>query len=227
MVYQFSGRQFDRDLYRFNVSEIWYSPWYNDVAFNLLHTQIRQNTLITRRKLFDLLQIAGQVRPIQGSVLEVGSWRGGSGALLANLFRDRPLVMWDCWGDDVSKDDYFVRKEYAGNEDCQAAQALLNGIGAYEEGRVSFRRGLFPSEELRATLQYPLAFVHFDIYSAEAFEQGIEQIWPHLSVGGIFVVGAYGSISLNPLTDAVNRFVASHDCLFIQSQSGMACLIRR
>ena len=33
--------------------------------------------------------------------------------------------------------------------------------------------------------------------------------------GGIFIVSAYGSISLDPLTDAVNRYVRQkQDCIF-------------
>jgi hypothetical protein len=45
--------------------------------------------------------------------------------------------------------------------------------------------------------------------------------------GGCFIVSAYGSISLDPLTVAVNEFVKfQEDCFFIQSQSGLGIIIK-
>ena len=68
----------------------------------------------------------------------------------------------------------------------------------------------------------------FDIYDKDAFIKGIELIWPKIINGGIFIVSAYGSISLDSLTDAVDNYCKDkQDCVFFQSFSGLAILFKQ
>ncbi len=70
-----------------------------------------------------------------------------------------------------------------------------------------------------------LTLVHFDIYCHKAFLSAFSLLWPLIQPGGVFIVSAYGSISLNLLTDAVNSLIKENsNCFFFQTQSGMAIL---
>jgi hypothetical protein len=222
-----SRQGFDTKRYRFNISEVWYSPWNEDDKFNAFYRMICQNTLISKRKLFDLYQIGAQInRSLQGIVLEVGTYRGGSSGLLASVFPEKELILWDIWNKVVEEDSTFVKKIYAASSDLQEAKQLLSKTGTNSAIKASFIDDIFPNATIISEWQSDISLIHFDIYDSNAFMLGIDLLWPRLAMGGVFIVGGYGSISLNPLTDAVNKFVENSNCLFIESQSGMGLIFK-
>lgn len=223
-----SKEGFNTRRYRFNIPEVWYSPWNEHNEFNSLYTIISHSTLISRRKLFDLYQIGLQVnRDTNGVILEIGTYRGGSGALLASVFSEKSLIFWDIWSKVVEEDNTFVKKTYSAVSDLDQAKLLLGKIGTHSAVNATFVDDIFPNPSIISGWAGKVSMVHFDIYDSNAFTCGIEMLWPMLSVGGIFIVGGYGAISLNPLTDAVNQFVNRSNCLFIESQSGMGLIIKQ
>lgn len=223
-----SRHGFDTKRYRFNIPEVWYSPWNEDVKFNVIYSEISKNTIISKRKLFDLYQIGSQVNHgTNGVILEVGTLRGGCGGLLASVFPEKKIVLWDNWGKSVEEDCTFIKKSYSNTNDLQQAKQLLKKINTTAAVNASFINDIFPNPDVISTLGHDISFVHFDIYDSNTFTSGIELLWPHLPVGGVFVIGGYGAISLNSLTDSVNQFVAKNNCLFVQSQSGIGLIFKQ
>ena len=223
-----SSHKFNHQIYRFNFPEVWYSPWnHDDGDFASIYAAISRNTLVSKRKLYDLFCISKQFNRIGGNFLEVGTLRGGTAALLASVFSGESLVLWDNWGEYVQQDDYFIEKVYSKDNDLVSTRDLLKRIAPSVLGRVSFVNQSFPVKSVIAEWNDKFSLVHFDIYDKTAFETGISMVWPKIKKGGCFIVSAYGSISLDPLTVAVNEFVQCHkDCLFIQTQSGLGVLIK-
>lgn len=222
-----SKQGFNTKRYRFNFPEVWYSPWNENEAFNGLYVNIKNNTLISKRKLFDLYHIGQQLTPqVEGAILEIGAYRGGSGALFASVFTDRTLLLWDNWGKTVLEDGRFIKKTYSALDDMEQAKLLLHATKTYAGTSAAFIDEVFPNEIVISNWQQKLAVVHFDIYDAAAFTQGIELLWPRISKNGIFIVGGYGAISLDPLTKAVNSFVSRPDCLFVSLQSGIGMILK-
>ncbi|MGO9909074.1 MAG: TylF/MycF/NovP-related O-methyltransferase, partial [Solirubrobacteraceae bacterium] len=60
-----------------------YAPWQADEDFQRVYRAVRRNTLVDVWRLYGLWSLLGELPEIPGSVPEVGVWRGGSGALLA------------------------------------------------------------------------------------------------------------------------------------------------
>ena len=69
-----------------------YSPWAADREF--LHTfqVIRSHTLVDLYRCYELWSLVGQSRKLEGALLEVGVWRGGTGALIAHQARRTGIV---------------------------------------------------------------------------------------------------------------------------------------
>lgn len=220
---------FNRQRYRFNVPEVWYSPWNEDEGFQAIYRKIANNTLISRRKLFDLHALTRQVRHAAGErVLEVGSFRGGSSALLAAALPDARLTLWDNWGKSIEKNDYFVKKVYAVDDDLAQARKQVGEIDTPSARNCEFISEVFPNEHVISGWSEAISLVHFDVYDQQAFKLGISLVWPRLRRGGMFICGGYGSISLDPLTSEINAFVRDRDdCIFVQSQSGLGVIIKK
>jgi hypothetical protein len=228
LVYYLFGRSFDRRKYRFNLPEVWYSPWHDDQEFAAIYDAISGNTLLSKRKLYDLYRLSRQYGRLGGDFLEVGTLRGGTAALLAFAFSGPKLMLWDNWGKQVQHDDYFVKKAYSASEDLAMTRALIQRSVPAVAERCVYVDELFPNETIIEGCEGPFSLVHFDIYDKSAFESGVEMIWPKLMNGAVFIVSAYGSISLDALTNAVNGFAQRRDdCTFIQSQSGLGLLVKK
>src|ERR1700729_3355842 len=60
-----------------------YAPWQADPEFQSVYRAVRRNTLVDVWRLYELWTLLGELVEIPGAMLEVGVWRGGSGALIA------------------------------------------------------------------------------------------------------------------------------------------------
>jgi hypothetical protein len=60
-----------------------YSPWLSDADFLAAMKYVRPNTLVDDLRCWELWQLVPQILHLPGALLEVGVWRGGTGAILA------------------------------------------------------------------------------------------------------------------------------------------------
>lgn len=224
--------KFDKNKYKFSIKEVWYSPWEISNQFNELYFKIFKNTLISKQKLFCLYNISKQISKLDGAFLEIGTLKGGSAALLASSLKGKELILWDNWNgsmnDDVKKNNYFVEKIYTKKSDYFLAKSLVEKFTNQNKTKLVLKNDLFPNKKIIDSINNNISLVHFDIYDKDAFIKGIELIWPKIINGGIFIVSAYGSISLDSLTDAVDNYCKDkQDCVFFQSFSGLAILFKQ
>lgn len=223
--------KFDTKKYRFSIAENWYCPWEIDINFNYCFSLIKKNTIISKRKLFDIYSISKQLNFRNQIWLEIGTFRGGSaGLLFSNISGGRggELILWDNWSDRIKLPS---NKIYSIEADLQSTKELMNKISfLYTNStlkKIVYIDKKFPDPYFINRFTY-LNLVHFDIYSHKAFLSCFMSLWPLIKPGGIFIVSAYGSISLNKLTEAVNSTVKRYpNCFFFQTQSGLAILQKK
>ena len=65
-----------------------YSPWLNDKDFQNIYQKIINHTLVDIYRCYELWALAKQVATVDGDFLEVGVWRGGTGAILAESVKN-------------------------------------------------------------------------------------------------------------------------------------------
>jgi len=153
------------------------------------------------------------------------------GALLgyfSKYFRKKKggrLILWDNWSDRIkfSSDNIHSREG-----DLKITKELMKKLSFHYPSlnlkKIVYIDKKFPDPCLINRFTY-LNLVHFDIYCHKAFLSSFMSLWPLIKPGGIFIVSAYGSITLNKLTDAVNHTVKRcPNCFFFQTQSGLAIL---
>lgn len=65
------------------IPESTYSPWLDDLEFMRIFNAISHNTLFDIYRCRELWSLVAQTASVPGDILEVGVWRGGTGALMA------------------------------------------------------------------------------------------------------------------------------------------------
>jgi len=79
-----------------------YRPWHSDERFLTAWASVRDHTMLDQPRLYELWELTEQALKVPGAVLEVGTWRGGSAALMGlrlnELAAERELIIADTSG---------------------------------------------------------------------------------------------------------------------------------
>jgi O-methyltransferase len=170
-----------------------YSPWVDDVEFQEAYRRIKGNTLVDIYRCYELWDLVRQTRSVEGDVLEVGVWRGGTGALLAQAVRgeaDKRVFLADTFTGVVKAGNRDTR--YKGGEHADTTPEIVRGLlDSFGLRNVDILEGVFP-EDAGERVPKKLAFVHCDVDVYASTKDSVEWCIPRLSVNGIMVFDDYG-----------------------------------
>jgi O-methyltransferase len=130
-IFQNGLRHFGYDLRRIRVPDATsglpqelvqpratYAPWAADADFDSVYSLVRANTLLDVYRAYELWQLVAQVRAVPGALVEVGVWRGGSGALIGARAKQcgisRPVYLCDTFAGVVKATE--LDSAYVGGE---------------------------------------------------------------------------------------------------------------
>lgn len=182
-----------------------YAPWHDDVDFRAICEAIKGHTLVDRLRLWELWCLARQCATPAAGILEVGVWRGGSGAVMAAAVRDWGVPVWLC--------DTFAGvalagpadAHYRGGEHADADAVTVAALCARLALDVRILSGVFPSETADAIpAEARFGVVHIDVDVHDGAREIAAWAWPRLVTGGVIVWDDYGFQSTSGVTTAVD-----------------------
>jgi len=186
-------------------------------AFAPLYREIRAYTLCgypRLKALFDAVQYVDQ-HGIAGALVECGTARGGSAALLG-LANQAPAAARALWAFDTfeglppptqADPDYVVASRFTGQcrGELAEVQALFARWGLLS--RTHFVPGLF-AETVPLTATGPIAVLHLDGDWYESVRLCLVHLYQHVVPGGVVQVDDYGR--WQGARRAVDEFLAGH-----------------
>ena len=126
------------------------APWNTDAKFAAAYSVIRNFTLVDKYRCFELWQLTAQVAKLpQGAILEVGVWRGGTGALSARQAADCKIIemvyLCDTFTGVVkaSKRDHTYQGGEHSDTSRRVAEKLTTSMGL---GNTRILQGIFPED---------------------------------------------------------------------------------
>ena len=184
-----------------------YSPWLTDEDFQCTYQATRRHTLVNVWRCYELWMLLEELADIPGAILEVGVWRGGTGALMARraelLGIDDPVFLCDTWEGVVKSetiDAYYHDGEHADASVETVRKLVHDHMGL---AHVQLLKGIFPDETGNQIEDQLLRFVHIDVNVYQSAADTFSWAWPRISVGGLVIFDDYGC----PATPGVTRFV--------------------
>lgn len=207
-----------------------YSPWNRDGKFREIYTVIRESTLVDEYRCFELWKLVEQSAKLQaGDLIEVGVWRGGTGALIARQGRSCgiPGLAHLC--------DTFAGVVKAGSNDSSyrggehndttrgAVEKLLNQVGL---DNVQLLQGVFPDQTGRVVEHLEFRFCHIDVDVYQSAREILDWIWGRIVPGGIVVYDDYGFRCCDGITKHVEEQMLSKDRLVIHNLNGHGVVIK-
>jgi len=207
-----------------------YAPWMVDPEFRGVYDAVRRNTLVDVWRCHELWDLVTETRDVPGAILEVGVWRGGTGALLAaralQLGIEDCVYLCDTWTGVVKTGavDTYYRDGKHDDATLEIVERLVNDLGLRN---VVCLQGIFPDETAERVVDNAFRLCHIDVDVYQSAKDVLEWVWPKLSDNGIVVFDDYGFPACPGVTQLVNEQRRREDRLVIHNLNGHGLVVKR
>ena len=209
---------FEGPYERFVVKGI-YAPWSEDQNFIEVFSKVQTHSMVDRYRCYELWDLVNQSAKVNGALIEIGVWRGGTGALIAKQASlcniSDPVYLCDTFQGVVkasNKDASYRGGEHSDTEE-EIVKRLVKRLNLRN---VTILKGIFPEETGDKIAHEKFRFCHVDVDVYNSAKDIVDWIWPRMSIGGILVFDDYGFPTTTGMRDFVNDRKHEKDkvCLF-------------
>ena len=207
-----------------------YAPWQTDDGFLRVYNVAKRNTFVDIWRCHELWSLVAELREIPGAILEVGVWRGGTGALLAARARElgieEPVYLCDTWRGVVKTDavDTYYHDGKHDDASREMVERLAAGLGLEN---VQLLEGVFPEDTGSAIEDQTFRLCHCDVDVYRSARDVLEWVWPRLSPGGLVVFDDYGFPACPGVTKLVDEQRGRNDRLVLHNLNGHGIVLKR
>jgi O-methyltransferase len=207
-----------------------YAPWQSDAQFQRVYRAVRRNTLVDVWRLYELWTLLGELADIPGSILEVGVWRGGSGALMAaraaELGFPDTVYLCDTWKGVVKTGavDTYYRD---GKHDDTSKDVVEMLVAQLALTNVTLLQGIFPDATAEQVDAESFRLCHVDVDVYQSASDVLAWAWPRLSRGGVVVYDDYGFPACPGITRFVDEQRGLSDRLVLHNLNGHGIVVKR
>lgn len=207
-----------------------YSPWNSDTEFLAAYNAVKAHTLVDIYRCWELWTLAKEVAHRGGAIVEVGVWRGGTGALMGKASQlagnNAPLYLCDTFEGVVKAGPNDT--DYKGGEHHDATQAVVEQL-LQKLGVNSYRilKGIFP--EQTSNLIPPderIGLCHIDVDVYQSSKDATAWLWPKLVPGGAIVYDDYGYHMCPGVTKFVDEQRRERDRVVLYNLNGHAAVVK-
>jgi O-methyltransferase len=212
------------------ISNASYSPWRVDPDFRRILARVRGQTLVDEMRQYEIWQLAGQVGHLQGDVIEVGCWRGGTGCLIATRVSESTpgamVYLCDTFQGVVKAGPRDLT--YRGGEHANATQELVEDL-ADNLGlqHVRVLAGMFPEDTGDLVADRAFKFAHIDVDVYQGAKDSFEWLLPRLVDGAIVVFDDYGFQSTSGIRNYIDELQGRPEFAIMRNLNGQATVVKR
>jgi O-methyltransferase len=207
-----------------------YAPWNLDPEFGEAYMKVKEHTLVDKYRCWELWQLVEQSLKLEGALLEVGAWRGGTAALIAYRARmlgiTDPVYICDTFSGTVKaskRDSYYSNGRHA-DTTASVVESLLSKLSLSD---VFVLEGVFPDETAAELTVKKFRFCHIDVDTYHSARDILNHIKNLIVPGGVVVYDDYGFSTCSGITEHVNEQSALEEWLTIHNLNGHAILVKR
>ncbi len=222
------------DLTRISFSKVKpfanYEPWKLDTEFLTLYRSLRGFTLVDIYRCYELWTLINEVKQLDGDIIEVGVWRGGTGTLIAKkaslLGLKSTVYLCDTFSGVVKAGDKDT--DYTGGEHSDTSSDLVkkllekNGIKNTE-----VVTGIFPDDNRELFKNKKFRFCHIDVDVYQSAKDVFNYVFPGMPVGAMVVFDDYGFKACYGVTKFVDENRGLADRIVIHNLNGHAIIVKR
>lgn len=205
--------------------KLYYAPWADD-EFQSVFTDVKDRTLLNQYRSYGLWEAVSQTSNITGDILEVGTFQGGSGVLMAKRAKDvsenSEIILCDTFEGVVKASDRDAR--YEGGEYRQTSKKDVKKLASRLNVEVNVLEGIFPDETGSQIENKTFKLCHIDVDVYKSAKGTLEWVWPRLAEGGVVIFDDY--FVTTGVADAVDEKRKKSDRVIFYNLNGQAVMVK-
>jgi O-methyltransferase len=203
-----------------------FSPWLNDSDFLAIYERVKSYTMVDIYRCHELWTLAQQAAVVDGDILEVGVWRGGTGAILAAAIQPtgKKVYLADTFSGVVkagANDTAYKGGEHS-DTSLELVRELFDTLSLWN---VEFLQGVFP-DETNQFVRDGISLLHCDVDVYCSAKDVTEWSIPRLSIGSTLVFDDYGFFGCEGITQFCNELRGDASFRFIHNLNGHSIFIK-
>lgn len=203
-----------------------YSPWLNDSGFLKIYELAQANTMVDIYRCHELYRLAIQMKAVEGELVEVGVWCGGTAVILAGAAPQKKIHLFDTFSG-VAKADGKYDTLYKGGEHADSSVSQVKDLFGKLALECSIHVGIFPDDSLDG-LPAKISMAHIDVDTYTSAKESFHAIWPRISASGVVVFDDYGSFGCEGVTQLLGEIVEeTPNAFMVHNLNGHALLIKK
>ena len=197
--------QIDPEIYhKLVIPYASYSPWETDQPFNVVFELIKEHTLVDIYRCYELWTLVQDLNDLSGDILEVGVWRGGTGAIMCSAVQNSntKIYLADTFEGVVkaSEEDMV----YRGGEHSDTSEEIVNELLLkLKLNNYKILKGIFPDDHPQLKLDI-IKLCHIDVDTYQSAKEVFDFVWPLVPSGGVVVFDDYGFWTCEGVTKYFN-----------------------
>jgi O-methyltransferase len=209
-----------------------YSPWNKDARFQEVMTLINGYTLVDKYRCFELWKLVEQCSKLEkGAIIEIGVWRGGTAALIAQQAKNcgikEKIVLCDTFKGVVKageKDSAYKGGEHADTSRQTVEELILTRM---KLDNIEILEGIFPEQTGHQVEGMQFRFCHVDVDVYQSAKDIVAWIWSKMVSGGMMVYDDYGFYGCDGIAKCVDEQMTCKDRLVFHNLNGHAVVVKR
>jgi O-methyltransferase len=206
-----------------------YAPWLLDQAFALTYAKAKRNTLVDIHRCYEIYDLVREVSRVEGNLIEVGVWRGGTAAIIASAAK-----RWKPASKVYLCDTFYgvvkagcMDSTYKGAEHSDTSAAAVDSfLKELDLDNFEILEGIFPEETAMALPVGKIALCHIDVDVYQSAADIVAWVKPRMPRGAMIVFDDYGFYQCDGITRLVNELREDQGWMFIYNVNGHAILIK-
>lgn len=208
-----------------------YSPWNKDRQFQEALALTEGFTLVDKYRCFELWKLVEQSAKLgSGSLIEIGVWRGGTGALIAkqakNCGIEQKVILCDTFTGVVKASGRD--SDYKGGEHADTSRLIVEELihSRFKLDNVEILEGIFPDQTGERLEGMTFRFCHVDVDVYQSAKDAVDWIWTRMVPGGVIVYDDYGFHRCDGITKYVEEQMPLEDRLVLYNLNGHAVIVK-
>jgi len=214
-------------IYEKIITESGYSPWCEDIEFQKIYEIVKEYSLVNEYRMYELWDLVDQCNKLNGSIIEVGVFKGGTGCLMAKkseLLCGGKVFLADTFSGVVKASSKDMH--YFGGEHTISTESVKSLIDNLNLKNTTLLVGVFPEDTGHIVKNEKFKLCHIDVDVYQSAKDIFEWIWDKMVPNGIIVFDDYGFESCPGITTYVNELKKQRDCIVLYNLNGHAIVIK-
>ncbi len=185
----------------------------------IIKTKKENELLVNDNEAYQIYMVVKRTEKIEGSIAEVGAYKGGSAKLICEAKGNKNLYLFDTFEGLPKLCEHDNKSQFHEGQYIGSFEDVKNYLKKYSN--VYFYKGLFPAT-VEPVKNKKFSFVNLDVDIHESTLNCLKFFYPRMSVGGVIISHDY--ISARGVRKAFDEFFKNKPETIIEL-SGTQCLV--